>query len=160
MEEAEGTTQASIAEKLEHLENKVNLIDASMLETVGRKAQGLSTHLATLLKQKKQVAPSSDQEEMIEKLHRTLQKWDSVAVAIPNIVARLHALKGLQDSSLTVASTVGKMEEAHASLTEDIKAQGGHLSTVEKSFAENAKMISANVASLEARIEAVSAKMQ
>jgi len=39
MEAAEGSAAGSIADKLERLEGKVNLIDASMLETVGRKVK-------------------------------------------------------------------------------------------------------------------------
>lgn len=150
----------SLSGKLERLEGKVDLIDANRLESVGRKAAGLATHLSTLLKQKKQIAPNSDQEKMMEDLHATLEKWDGVAGSIPSIVSRLHALKSLQDSSLTTAATVGKMGDAHAVLTQEIKAQGGNIATVERSFEENAKQISANIASLEARIEKVAGQMK
>jgi len=149
---------ASLSEKLEKMEAKVELIDAAKLESVGRKATTLATHLSALLKQKKQVAPSSDQEKMIEELHRTLQKWDGVATSLPSVVARLHALKTLQDSSLTVAATVEKMEEAHAVLTQEIKDQGGNISSVQQSFESNAQQISANIAALEERIQKVAAQ--
>jgi len=152
-------SSGSIVEKVERLETKVDLLDAAKIESVGRKAAGLATHLSSLVKQKRQVAPSSDQETLIDTLHKTLERWDSVAAAIPSVVSRLHALKNLQDTSLTVAATVHKMEDAHTSLTAEIKAQAGHISSVEQSFVDNAAAISSNIASLEARIEAISQHM-
>jgi len=151
--------ERSLVDKIESLENKVSLLDAGKLETVGRKATTLATHLAALLKQKRQVAPSTDQEQKIEQLYTTVQKWDATAAAVPSLVARLHALKSLQDSSLTMKSTVENMESTHAQLTQQIRSQAGHVESLEKSFAENAQGITANITSLEARMKELSSKM-
>jgi len=149
----------SLVEKLESLENKVSLLDAGKLEAVGRKTSTLATHLSALLKQKRQVAPSSEQEEKIEQLYSTVEKWDGMAAAIPSVVARLHALKGLQDSSLTLKATVENMETSHAALTQQFRTQAGQVESLEKSFAENAQQITTNVASIEARIQELNGKM-
>jgi len=151
---------SSLVEKVERLENKVDLLDATKLESVGRKAATLATHLSALLKQKRQVAPNSEQEQKIEQLYQAVERWDSVAQAVPSVVTRLHALKDLQDSSLTLKATVSKMESNHAQLTQQIRTQTGQIESVEKSFGENAQQITVNVTNLEQRMEALSKKME
>merc|ERR1719305_1080539 len=101
-----GSSTCTFTEKLAQLEAKINLLDVAKLESIGRKAQLVGTHLSSLAKQKKQAAPSSEQDQLVDKLYSTMERWDTVAATVPSVVARLHALKGLQDSSLTLAATV------------------------------------------------------
>ena len=72
---------------------------------------------------------------------------------IPSLVSRLHALKDLHDTGLTIKATVEKMESSHDQLTVQIRAQTGQIESIERSFTDNANMIVSNMASLDARIE-------
>ncbi len=72
---------------------QVEALDGAKMEVISRKAQGLTQHLATLLKQKRSAAPSTEQEQQIQTMFETMQKWEGAAKELPGVVARLRTLQ-------------------------------------------------------------------
>jgi len=145
----------SLADSVCALERQVEILDTGRMDAVSRKAQSLSQHMAVLLKQKKTAAPSSDQEEQIQRMFDTMQRWEGAAKELPGVVARLRSLQSLHVEGASMVETMRSMEKQHSDMTAKLGTEMSQLESVESTLKGNVDTISANMKSLEERIAAV-----
>merc|ERR1712166_950071 len=146
----------SLADSVGALERQVEILDTARMDAVSRKAQSLSQHMSVLLKQKKSAAPSSDQEEQIQRMFDTMQRWEGAAKELPGVVARLRSLQSLHVEGASMVEAMQSMEKQHSDMTTKLGTEMSQLGAVEATLKENVDTITANMTSLEERMAAVS----
>jgi len=141
--------QAKLGEKLVSTMN-------SSAEASSGSASGVYEHMSVLLKQKKSAAPSSDQEEQIQRMFDTMQRWEGAAKELPGVVARLRSLQSLHVEGASMVEAMQSMEKQHSDMTTKLGTEMSQLGAVEATLKENVDTITANMTSLEERMAAVS----
>ncbi|PKK17520.1 dynactin subunit 2-like [Columba livia] len=79
-------------ETMQVLQAKVNILDVAVLDQVEARLQSVLGKVNEMAKHKA-MAQDTDTQSKIQQLHETLQRWDPVATALPDVVQRLGGLR-------------------------------------------------------------------
>jgi len=110
-------------------------------------------------RKKKNLFSENENEEKIEKLFETMNKWDSNAEQIPIIVDRLITLKNVHEQSVNSISTIRQIQEDHQNNSALMKSLTTNFEQLQQTFIDNVKIIEGNTSKLEQRMEELSRKM-
>lgn len=95
---------ASVAEALEELQQRVQLLDGNQLE-------GLDARLTALLqkftqvqekKKEKEAGEGEVDEQRVNELLELMNKWDNSCTALPALVDRMHSLQKLHEQGAVI----------------------------------------------------------
>merc|ERR1711975_202598 len=109
--------------------------------------------ITELLQKAEQVKSTGVPGEMAQKVDQicaTMQRWDTVAAAVPQIVERLVSLKALHERGADFGRTLTQLETAQAEVKTSLATEKLMLEKMEASFKENMGVIEANFKSMEA----------
>lgn len=97
--------------------------------------------------------------ERVNTLYSKMQEWDATSQAVPELITRLTALKGLHERGTDFGKTLSHLEETQKTLTKALSDDKTVLEKLEGSFAANMATIEGNFAALDARVEAINANL-
>lgn len=97
--------------------------------------------------------------ERVNTLYSKMQEWDATSQAVPELITRLTALKGLHERGTDFGKTLSHLEETQKTLTKALSDDKTVLEKLEGSFTANMATIEGNFAALDARVEAINANL-
>ena len=96
----------------------------------------------------------------VSHLYALTARWDTLALTLPTLIARLSSLHALHASSATLASRVSSLERQSGAIDAAIVAQKDGLQAVSKAAADNLAAIHANFKAMDERIKQLTKKME
>ena len=96
----------------------------------------------------------------IAHLYALTSRWDTLALTLPTLIARLSSLHTLHASSATLAARVSGLERQSGAIDAAITAQREGMQAVSKAAADNLAAIQANFKAMDARIQLLTQKME
>jgi len=148
---------------LQSLRRKLEFLDQAKLDAVYRRIKTLISELDILhaSKDKAQAAGQvPGQQEKISQMFDMVSRWDETAQMLPAVVARLQSLRDLHEECASAVVTVQAVDHQHSEALYLLQQDKETLSRVEANLSQNMKVLQGNVASLEARLTALTEKMQ
>jgi hypothetical protein len=94
----------------------------------------------------------------VEELLSVAQRWDTVATALPVLVARLKALRSLHEDAARFSSALANVEAEQRALSELLRSGVTALKDVQAGFKENEAAMRANLLEIQKRVEANQSK--
>uniref|UniRef100_A0A8C0UDC2 Dynactin subunit 2 n=1 Tax=Cyanistes caeruleus TaxID=156563 RepID=A0A8C0UDC2_CYACU len=93
-----GLKGSSLMDTVQVLQAKVNVLDVAVLDQVEARLQSVLGKVNEIAKHKATVQ-DADTQSKIHQLYETLQSWDAVASALPDVVQRLVTLRDLHEQA-------------------------------------------------------------
>jgi len=93
-------------------------------------------------------------------MYEMMSKWDRTAAALPALVARLQALRGIHEEAGSSVVRLQKLQRQQEDVTKLLQSSRAALDKVQESLAGNMKVMEGNVTLLQGRIEALTKKLQ
>jgi dynactin-2 len=125
-----------------------------MIKSLTQRIRNLNHEFDSLTNKRKEIN-TGENAEKIDKLLHKVQRWDSIANQVPLIVSRLQSLKDVHEESLLFGETIRKLTSHQEEIQSLLGSQDVVLSKLEQAFQNNAKIIEANVKSIDQRIQAL-----
>uniref|UniRef100_A0A8B9FXN4 Dynactin subunit 2 n=1 Tax=Amazona collaria TaxID=241587 RepID=A0A8B9FXN4_9PSIT len=94
-----GLKGTSLMETVQVLQAKVNILDVAVLDQVEARLQSVLGKVNEIAKHKSTVQ-DADTQSKIHHIYETLQRWDPVASALPDVVQRLVTLRDLHEQAI------------------------------------------------------------
>ncbi|XP_065196289.1 dynactin subunit 2-like [Sycon ciliatum] len=121
-------------------------------------AEAVNGRLATLLHNLKQLQQSKSAEDEAKKtkvaeLYDMVNRWDSVAVAVPDLLSRLKSLKLLHEQATHFGNTLRDVDIGQQQINGRLESQSKVLSDLKESLRVNMESIQTNCQNLESRIQ-------
>ncbi|KAG7249371.1 hypothetical protein CRUP_013266, partial [Coryphaenoides rupestris] len=91
-----GIQGASLMDTMELLQARVNALDSSTLDQVEARLQSVLGKMNEIAKHKAAIE-DADTQNKVSQLYDVVQKWDSMATSVPQVVQRLVAVKELHE---------------------------------------------------------------
>lgn len=96
----------------------------------------------------------------VSHLYSLTSRWDTLALTLPTLIARLSSLHALHASSATLAGRVADLERQSGAIDAALAAQRDGVQAVAKSAAENLAAIHANFKAMDNKIQQLNKKME
>ena len=107
--------------------------------------------------QQQQQQPGSGAEgEAVRGLWAAVERWDAVAAALPQTVARLAALRRVHEAAAAAAGQLREMQAEQTALRLLLEQGASLLLSVQRGMAENDAVVAKSIAALTARVEHLS----
>ncbi|XP_065896720.1 dynactin subunit 2-like [Dysidea avara] len=146
-----------IAAGLASLHAKVALLDQTHVAAADMRLQGLLNSIRQVKKEQSQLQ-GSDSQSRVSEVYDTMQKWDSIASLLPDLIDRLHTLKDLHQQAADFSNTVTQLGDEQTKMTSELTANRNLLLQLKTTFANNVAAIETNCNNLEARVTALMKK--
>jgi len=105
------------------------------------------------------LAASPVSADQLNAMHSLLQRWDSIAASVPAVVARLQSLKGVHEGAALAVARVAALSAQHKNAQEALEESRGAMATLTAAVEENAQTMGRNVETLQARMAALTDKV-
>ncbi|XP_039235402.1 dynactin subunit 2, partial [Pipra filicauda] len=89
----------------------------------------------------------------IQQLFETLQRWDSVASALPDVVQRLVTLRDLHEQAAQFGQVLVQLDTTQQDIAGALKDNAALLAEVQKTMKDNLAIVEDNFADIDARIK-------
>ncbi|XP_027489465.1 dynactin subunit 2-like, partial [Corapipo altera] len=89
----------------------------------------------------------------IQQLYETLQRWDSVASALPDVVQRLVTLRDLHEQAAQFGQVLVQLDTTQQDVAGALKDNAALLAEVQKTMKDNLAIVEDNFADIDARIK-------
>ncbi|KAI8871809.1 hypothetical protein GQ42DRAFT_144183 [Ramicandelaber brevisporus] len=96
----------------------------------------------------------------INTIFNSLDKVDSVAALVPPLIERMHGLRLLHLEANAAAENIRKLSNDQTNVSADIKMLTGVCDQLRESLAQNSEIVHGNVASIEERIQRLTARIE
>lgn len=97
--------------------------------------------------------------EQLNAMYTLLQRWDSVAAAVPTVVARLQSLRGVHDEAVAAVARVAAVSQQHDAALKRAHDAKAAATALAGAVEDNARVMAGNVEALQGRMEALTAKV-
>ncbi|XP_071656084.1 dynactin subunit 2-like isoform X2 [Patagioenas fasciata] len=147
-----GLKGTNLMETMQVLQAKVNILDVAVLDQVEARLQSVLGKVNEMAKHKA-TAQDSDTQSKIQQLHETLQRWDPVATALPDVVQRLVTLRDLHEQAAQFGQVLVHLDTTQQEMVAALKDNAVLLAEVQKTMKENLAIVEDNFADIDARIK-------
>jgi dynactin-2 len=148
--------QKDLSTAVLNLQAKVALLDPAHISGIGSQLQEVVSLLGQVEKKTEEGEKGdSDKQAKIAEALEAVNGIKSIAPLVPDLIARLHALRDLHERAAQFASSVALMSDSQDQLSRQTADLRTLLTKMETSFKENLATVQANFASLEARLTSV-----
>lgn len=151
-----GLQGSSLMETVELLQNKVSSLDGAMLDQVEARLQSVLGKLNEIAKHKTAIEEAETQSK-VSQLYEVVQKWDSMAATLPQVVQRLVVLKELHEQAMQFGQLLTHLDTTQQMIANSLKDNTALLSQVQKTMKENLAAVEDNFANIESRFKKLSA---
>ncbi|KAK2510479.1 hypothetical protein Q9233_017704 [Columba guinea] len=147
-----GLKGTNLMETMQVLQAKVNILDVAVLDQVEARLQSVLGKVNEMAKHKA-MAQDTDTQSKIQQLHETLQRWDPVATALPDVVQRLVTLRDLHEQAAQFGQVLVHLDTTQQDMVAALKDNAALLAEVQKTMKENLAIVEDNFADIDARIK-------
>ncbi|KAM4643965.1 dynactin subunit 2 isoform 1-T1 [Amazona ochrocephala] len=147
-----GLKGTSLMETVQVLQAKVNILDVAVLDQVEARLQSVLGKVNEIAKHKSTVQ-DADTQSKIHHIYETLQRWDPVASALPDIVQRLVTLRDLHEQAIQFGQVLLHLDTTQQEVAGALKDNAVLLAEVQKTMKENLAIVEDNFAAIDARIK-------
>ncbi|XP_033927385.1 dynactin subunit 2 isoform X3 [Melopsittacus undulatus] len=123
-----GLKGTNLMETVQLLQAKVSILDMAVLDQVEARLQ-------------------------IHQVYETLQRWDPIATALPDLVQRLVTLKELHEQASQFGQVLLHLDTTQQEVSMALKDNGALLAEVQKTMKDNVAIVEQNFAAIDARIK-------
>lgn len=153
------TKEKNLLAAVSALEAKVALLDATHIENVDARLQGILHHI-TALTEKKEETENTAKRNKVSELYDLLSKWDSFVDVVPDLISRLQSLKSLHEQASHFGQSLIQLDSSQSSLSSQMQGQAKLLAELEASFTANVSAIEANCERVESRVNVLLEKFE
>ncbi|KAF2348561.1 Dynamitin [Trinorchestia longiramus] len=146
------TREGSVLGAVTSLGQRLALLEPAQLDHIEGRLHAVHTKMNVIAEKAEQ---SPEKETKVQELYELMQKCDVMCCALPEVVDRLVALQGLHNEASQFRRTLQQLDVSQTQLSASVENNEQLLSSVNEKFAENLALINANIASLDARIQAL-----
>ncbi|KAA0200804.1 hypothetical protein HAZT_HAZT005832 [Hyalella azteca] len=146
------TREGSVLGAVTALGQRLALLEPAQLDHIEGRLHAVHTKMNAIAEKAEQ---SPEKDAKVHELHELMQKCDVMCCALPEVVERLVALQGLHSEASQFRRTLQQLEVSQTQLASSLGNNEQLLSSVNEKFADNLAVINDNIASLDARIEAL-----
>uniref|UniRef100_A0A8V5GPW3 Uncharacterized protein n=1 Tax=Melopsittacus undulatus TaxID=13146 RepID=A0A8V5GPW3_MELUD len=134
-------------ETVQLLQAKVSILDMAVLDQVEARLQSVLGKVNEVAKHKAAVQ-DADTQSKIHQVYETLQRWDPIATALPDLVQRLVTLKELHEQASQFGQVLLHLDTTQQEVSMALKDNG-----VQKTMKDNVAIVEQNFAAIDARIK-------
>jgi len=140
---------------------KVELIDDAKLDAVSKRVKALRIELEALESQRAALkgAKASPHEDKVSQLYAMMSRWDKAAQVVPTVITRLQTLREIHEECATLVVRVQNVEKQQEAVDRLLKEDRAALDRLTESLATNAKLMQANVSTLDSRFTELAKRM-
>ncbi|XP_062366973.1 dynactin subunit 2 isoform X2 [Cinclus cinclus] len=147
-----GLKGSSLMDTVQVLQAKVNVLDMAVLDQVEARLQSVLGKVNEIAKHKATVQ-DADTQSKIHQLYETLQSWDAVASALPDVVQRLVTLRDLHEQATQFGQVLVHLDTTQQEIAGALKDNTVLLAEVQKTMKDNLAIVEDNFADIDARIK-------
>ncbi|KAL0978894.1 hypothetical protein UPYG_G00177290, partial [Umbra pygmaea] len=147
-----GVQGASLMETMELLQAKVSALDSATLDQVEARLQSVLGKMNEIAKHKSAIE-DADTQNKVSQLYDKVQKWDSMASVLPQVVQRLTAVKDLHVQAMQFGQLLTHLDTTQQMINNSLKENGTLLSQVQTTMKENLLTVEENFSSLDQRMK-------
>ncbi|XP_039909859.1 dynactin subunit 2 [Hirundo rustica] len=147
-----GLKGSSLMDTVQVLQAKVNVLDMAVLDQVEARLQSVLGKVNEIAKHKATVQ-DADTQSKIHQLYETLQSWDAVASALPDVVQRLVTLRDLHEQATQFGQVLVHLDTTQQEIAGALKDNAVLLAEVQKTMKDNLAIVEDNFADIDARIK-------
>nr|XP_014352722.1 PREDICTED: dynactin subunit 2 [Latimeria chalumnae] len=147
-----GLQGSSLVEMIEILQAKVSVLDSVTLDQVEARLQSVLGKLNETAKHKAAIE-DADTQSKVSQLYDVVQKWDSVAVTLPQVVQRLVSVKDLHEQAIQFGQLLTHLDTTQQMINNSLKDNATLLVQVQKTMKENLAAIEDNFANIDSRMK-------
>nr|XP_041567506.1 dynactin subunit 2 isoform X1 [Taeniopygia guttata] len=147
-----GLKGSSLMDTVQVLQAKVNVLDVAVLDQVEARLQSVLGKVNEIAKHKATVQ-DADTQSKIHQLYETLQSWDAVASALPDVVHRLVTLRDLHEQATQFGQVLVHLDTTQQEIAGALKDNTVLLAEVQKTMKDNLAIVEDNFADIDARIK-------
>ncbi|XP_067883831.1 dynactin subunit 2 [Heterodontus francisci] len=141
---------------LEILQSKVSSLDPVTLDQVEARLQSVLGKLNEIAKHKA-ANEEAETQSKIAQLYDLVQKWDTMATTLPQVVERLVAVKDLHEQAMQFGQLLTHLDSTQQMIAGTMKENTTLLTQVQKTMKQNLTMVQENFISLEGRVKKLTA---
>ncbi|XP_033927384.1 dynactin subunit 2 isoform X2 [Melopsittacus undulatus] len=147
-----GLKGTNLMETVQLLQAKVSILDMAVLDQVEARLQSVLGKVNEVAKHKAAVQ-DADTQSKIHQVYETLQRWDPIATALPDLVQRLVTLKELHEQASQFGQVLLHLDTTQQEVSMALKDNGALLAEVQKTMKDNVAIVEQNFAAIDARIK-------
>uniref|UniRef100_A0A6A7FV30 Dynactin subunit 2-like n=1 Tax=Hirondellea gigas TaxID=1518452 RepID=A0A6A7FV30_9CRUS len=146
------TREGSVLGAVTSLGQRLSLLDPAQLDHIEGRLHSVHTKMNSIAENKQH---DPEKQSKVQELYELVQKCDVLCSALPEVVERLVALQGLHHEAGEFGRTLQQLSVAQTQLSGSFNNNEQLLNSVNDRFADNLAVINNNIASLDARIQAI-----
>ncbi|XP_030052473.1 dynactin subunit 2 isoform X2 [Microcaecilia unicolor] len=147
-----GLQGSSLMETVEILQAKVNALDMASLDLVEARLQSVLGKVNEIAKHKAAIEDAETQSK-VHQLYDLVQKWDSMASTLPQIVQRLVSVKQLHEQAMQFGQLLTHLDTTQQTIANSLKDNAAALTQVQATMKENLAAVEDNFISIDSRIK-------
>ncbi|KAJ8400768.1 hypothetical protein AAFF_G00391220 [Aldrovandia affinis] len=150
-----GVQGGSLMETMDLLQARVSALDSATLDQVEARLQSVLGKMNEIAKHKAAIE-DADTQNKVSQLYDVVQKWDSMATTLPQVVQRLIAVKELHEQAMQFGQLLTHLDTTQQMINNSLKDNTTLLSQVQHTMKENLHAVEENSAVLDQRIKKLS----
>ncbi|MBN3296171.1 DCTN2 protein, partial [Amia calva] len=150
-----GVQGSSLVDTIELLQARVSALDSATLDQVEARLQSVLGKMNEIAKHKSAIEDAETQNK-VSKLYDVIQKWDSMATSLPQVVQRLIAVRELHEQAMQFGQLLTHLDTTQQMINNSLKDNTTLLSQVQQTMKENLAAVEENFASLDTRMKKLS----
>merc|ERR1719445_2512200 len=95
----------------------------------------------------------AEKQSRIDELYESVQKYDGMAAALPDIVDRLETLQGLHQQALEFSTALAQVDSVQQKLAANLGSSAGMLKQTQNMFDKNADKVAQNLKEMDERLK-------
>lgn len=151
---AVGLQSSTVMGALELMQLRLGVLDPANLDQIEARLQGVLGKLNEVTKQK-DYAEEAETQSKVAKLYEMMERWDSVADALPRVAERLRALKELHEQAMQFGQLLSHLESTQHMISSSVQTNSSLLTQLNKTMKDNAGSIEKNFTGLESRMRSL-----
>ncbi|XP_064858119.1 dynactin subunit 2 [Oncorhynchus nerka] len=147
-----GVQGGSLMDTMELLQARVSALDSATLDQVEARLQSVLGKMNEIAKHKATIEDAGTQNK-VSQLYAVVQKWDTMATSLPQVVQRLMAVKELHEQAMQFGQLLTHLDTTQQMINNSLKDNGTLLSQVQTTMKENLLSVEENFAALDQRMK-------
>lgn len=147
------TNAKSIAGAASVLMSRTALLQPAHLDHVEGRLALLAQKMNDVAERKAALLDDADKQSRIDELYESVQKYDGMAAALPDIVDRLETLQGLHQQALEFSTALAQVDSVQQKLTANLSSSAGMLKQTQNMFDKNAEKVAQNLKEMDERLK-------
>lgn len=149
---------SSLLESVQQLSTKAALLQPSQLDLIEARLTNLATKMDTIVEKTSGNNQDAQRDQKVLELYEIAKRTEPITQVLPGILDRMQALESLHKYATNFTKIIAELEATQNGITSGIANNKTLLQGVQEAFAQNLENVNKEVAKLDERITALSAK--